>query len=139
MFKGFSRQEYCSGLPFPPPGDLHNLVTKSRSAALQADSLPTEPPGKSLKYTHFCRHNISLKEYTVTEKKRYYCYNFNEWIYSSFKIMHCWFHLRKLYHYDYMKIDGLSVWNPVQLYQNMNLPYLIYDTKVWVLQFNRAM
>ena len=38
-----------------------------------------------------------------------------------------------------MKIDGLSVWNPVQLYQNMNLPYLIYDTKVWVLQFNRAM
>ena len=28
---GFSRQEYWSGLPCPPPGDLPNLVIKSRS------------------------------------------------------------------------------------------------------------
>ena len=34
---GFSRQEYCSGLPCPPPGDLpHPGIT---SPALQADSL----------------------------------------------------------------------------------------------------
>ena len=37
---GFSRQEYSSGLPCPPPGDLHNPGIKPRSPALQADSLP---------------------------------------------------------------------------------------------------
>ena len=36
---GFSRQEYWSGLPFPPPGDLPNSGTEPVSAALQADSL----------------------------------------------------------------------------------------------------
>ena len=42
----FSRQEYYSGLPFPFPGDLPNPGIKSGSPALQADSLPSEPPGK---------------------------------------------------------------------------------------------
>ena len=39
----FSRQEYCSGLPFPPPGDLPNPgieLTSSAAPALQVDSLP---------------------------------------------------------------------------------------------------
>jgi len=38
---GFSREEYWSGLPFPPPGDLPNSGVKPVSAvapALQADS-----------------------------------------------------------------------------------------------------
>ena len=39
---GFSRQEYWSGLPFPSPGDLPNPGIKSRSPALQTDSLLTE-------------------------------------------------------------------------------------------------
>ena len=43
----FSRQEYRSGLPFPSPGDLSDLGIKSRSPALQADSLLSEPQGKS--------------------------------------------------------------------------------------------
>ena len=43
---GFSRQEYWSGLPCPPPGDLPDPGIKSRSPALQADSLPAEPQGK---------------------------------------------------------------------------------------------
>ena len=34
------RQEYWSGLPFPPPGDLPDPGLKSMSPALQADSLP---------------------------------------------------------------------------------------------------
>ena len=44
---GFSRQESWSGLPFPPPGDLPNPETESRSLEsdpLPADSLPSEPP-----------------------------------------------------------------------------------------------
>ena len=39
---GFSRQEYCSGLPFPSPGHLPDPGIKPRSPALQADSLPSE-------------------------------------------------------------------------------------------------
>ena len=43
---GFSRQEYWSGLPFPPPGDLPNPGIEPWCPALQADSLPSEPLGK---------------------------------------------------------------------------------------------
>ena len=46
---GFSRQGYWSGLPFPSPGDLLNPGIKSGSPALQADSLPSAPPGKPRK------------------------------------------------------------------------------------------
>ena len=42
----FSRQEYWSGLPFPSPRDLPNPGIKPGSPALQADALPSEPPGK---------------------------------------------------------------------------------------------
>ena len=42
---GFSRQEYWSGLPCPPPGDLPNPGVETLSPALYADSLSTEPPG----------------------------------------------------------------------------------------------
>ena len=42
---GFSRQEYWSGLPFPCPGDLPNPGIEHRSPTLQADALPSEPPG----------------------------------------------------------------------------------------------
>ena len=44
---GFSRQEYWSGLPCPPPGDLLSPGIKPRSPTLQAVSLPSEPPGKA--------------------------------------------------------------------------------------------
>ena len=43
---GFSRQEYWSGLSCPALGDLPNPGIKPGSPALQADSLPSEPPGK---------------------------------------------------------------------------------------------
>ena len=43
---GFSRQEYWSKLPCPPPGDLPNTGIKPRSPTLQVDSLPSEPPGR---------------------------------------------------------------------------------------------
>ena len=39
---GFSRPEYWSGEPFPSPGDLPDPGIKSRSPALQVDSLPAE-------------------------------------------------------------------------------------------------
>lgn len=39
-------REYWNGLPFSSPGDLPDLGIEARSLALQANSLPTEPPGK---------------------------------------------------------------------------------------------
>ena len=43
---GFSRPEYWSGLPFPPPRDLPDPGIKPRSPTLQADSLLAKPQGK---------------------------------------------------------------------------------------------
>jgi len=42
---GFSRQEYWSGLPCPPPWDLPNSGIEPMSPVLQGDSLLSEPPG----------------------------------------------------------------------------------------------
>ena len=47
---GFSRQEYQSGWPCPPPGDLPDPGIKPTSLSLlhwQMDSLPLTPPGKT--------------------------------------------------------------------------------------------
>ena len=49
---GFFRQEYWSGFPFPPPGDLPDPGIKPTSLvppALTDRVFTPEPPGKSLK------------------------------------------------------------------------------------------
>ena len=75
----FSRQEYWSGFPFSSPGDFPNPGIKSGYPVLQADSLPSEPPGKpcvrklrttlsNLDITYFGRKNIifmSLDTYVI--------------------------------------------------------------------------
>ena len=47
---GFPRQEYWSGLPCPPPGDLPNLGIEPRSPSLADGFFTTEPP-EGLSYT----------------------------------------------------------------------------------------
>ena len=44
----FSKQKYCSGLPFPFPGDHPDAGIEPKSPTLWADSLPSEPPGKPI-------------------------------------------------------------------------------------------
>ena len=44
----FSRQEYWSRLPLPTPGDLPDPTMEPGSPELQADTLPSEPPGKTV-------------------------------------------------------------------------------------------
>ena len=56
---GFFRKEYWSGFPFPPPRDLPNPGIEPASLmspALQVDSLPLEPPGKSFSYPYTYIH-----------------------------------------------------------------------------------
>ena len=47
LFMVFSRQEYWSGLSFLSPGDCLDPGIEPSYPALQADSLPSEPPGRS--------------------------------------------------------------------------------------------
>ena len=55
LSKGFSRQEYWNGLPFPPPDDLPKPRIEPMSldsSALADRFFTTEPPGKiSFKYS----------------------------------------------------------------------------------------
>ena len=51
-----SRQEQWSGLPFPSPGDLPDPGIEPGSPALEADTLTSEPPGKS----NFIKHSQIL-------------------------------------------------------------------------------
>ena len=43
---GIFQARIWGGLPFPSPGDLRDPGTEPRFPALQADALPSEPPGK---------------------------------------------------------------------------------------------
>ena len=63
----FSRQEYWSGLPYSSPGDLPVTGIKARSPPLQADSLPSEPPGSSILN---CLQNNSYPKGTVIHSSR---------------------------------------------------------------------
>ena len=45
---GFCRQEYWSGLPFPPPGYLPDSGIEPTSSAFSGEFFTTEPPGKPI-------------------------------------------------------------------------------------------
>ena len=77
---GFYRQEYWSGLPCPPPGDLPHPGMEpmsSVSPSLQADSLPAEPSGISplltpwqpltrILFLWFCLRTTLQREFPTT-------------------------------------------------------------------------
>ena len=67
---GFSRQDYWSGLPCPPEGDLPDPGIEPRSPALQVDSLPCEPPGKPLVPTKLTRVPWRKPDFTALSKKK---------------------------------------------------------------------
>ena len=68
---GFPRQEYWSGLRFPPPRDLPNPGNELKSPALQADSLPLSHQGRSepqvaavevCRFIQSCRVTITIPD-----------------------------------------------------------------------------
>ena len=63
-----SRQEYRSGLPFPPPGDLPTPVIEPGSPALQADSLPA-----TTQKVHFIsKHFSNPPDYSMSETQPHF-------------------------------------------------------------------
>ena len=52
---GILQARVLDGLPFPSPGDLPDPGIEPGSPALQADALPSEPPGKPQR-TYVCVH-----------------------------------------------------------------------------------
>ena len=68
---GFSRQEYWSGLPYPPIGNLPDSGIKPASpaaAALQADSLPLSHQRSPVPLTLCYLLQQTLKTNTATHK-----------------------------------------------------------------------
>ena len=81
---GFPREEYWNGLPFPSPGDLPDPGIEPGCPALQADSLPSEPPGNificgtsSLSLiNHYWRSFIFLSVFSVPDLNSHvFCFN----------------------------------------------------------------
>ena len=66
----FCRQEYWSGLPFLSPGDLPNPGIEPGSPALQADSLPSEPPGRPWKKWGLIKKNPNRSRIVYIAKPR---------------------------------------------------------------------
>ena len=63
---GFSRQEYWSGLPCPPPGNLPDPVIKPTSLCLlyrQVCSLPLAPPGNPMYTCVYVRIGVHVCVY----------------------------------------------------------------------------
>ena len=64
----FSRQEHWSGLSFHSPENLPDPGIKPQSPALQADSLPSEPP-----YVEsFSLQSANMESYITLQKQRSY-------------------------------------------------------------------
>ena len=79
LFVEFSRLEYWNGLPSPSPRHLPNPGIKPRSPALQADSLPSELPGKpqsicsSRQYSGFLYIWVFFLEFACDKRRDTFC------------------------------------------------------------------
>ena len=66
---GFPRQEYCSGLWFPSPGDLPNPGIEPASPAMQADSLPLSHWGSPIELVPSLEQRCSYFKYSSIKKE----------------------------------------------------------------------
>ena len=73
---GFSRQEYWSGLPCPPPGDLPDPGIKSASPAWQVDSLSLSHPGNQFCHLRDIIIHVLL---SLPERSEFYPYETIFW------------------------------------------------------------
>ena len=90
LFMGFPRQEYWSGLPFPPPGDLPDSRTETTSPVsptLAVDSLPLSHLGSPISgktilllcaCNSFVPHTIYLTEINICTTQFLITHSFKE-------------------------------------------------------------
>ena len=81
LFMEFSRQECWSGLPCPSPGDLPYPGIEPGSPTLQADSLPSEPPGQLFESRALCKSFLILTSEVG---------NYHWWLGLPVKMNTCW-------------------------------------------------
>ena len=83
---GFSRQEYWNGLSFPSPVDLPDPGIEPGSPALQADSLPSEPPGNPqfLFFFHENVLNVVKCFFYISLDNHFFLHSFNVVYFNQF-------------------------------------------------------
>ena len=92
----FSRQKYWSGLSCPSPGDIPHPgaePTAPVSTTLQADSLPTEPPGKQTHWFYSIHNGHIAQKLCNLLRKTFYAYTEVQWVcrpLGSFKGINIW-------------------------------------------------
>ena len=73
MSVGFPRQEYCSGLPFPPPGDLPDLGIELTSPAVAGGFFTAKPPEKPpMSWDPFLKWKVELYQVSAPFWYQYY-------------------------------------------------------------------
>ena len=109
----FFRQEYWSGLPFPPSADLPGLGIKPASLALQADPFTTEPSEKP-RFTDISNNSVPPSTFS-----NFYC--------TCYQGTKCVF-----YHKASRVRPTMSYWSPgtTQSYQNAHLPDCLPTRKI---------
>ena len=93
----FFSQECWSGLPFPSPGDLPDPGIEPGSPSLQADALPSEPPGKP-PHSHISLGILQI-QHNVAEK--------NFWPYCIIELPNSW-DAKDSY---FQSAEGKELWN----------------------------
>ena len=114
----FSRQEYWNELPFPSPGDLPDPGIEPQSPALQADALPSKPPGKPLMYRLKIRTESVLSHFlkALTGSASVHCeldYTEVEYLYAWFIGCHLW---RMSMHTLFFLIELFEIASIITLY-----------------------
>ena len=126
---GFSRQEYWSGLPCPPPGNLPNPGIEPRSPALQADSLLSETPGKP-KNTEWVAYPLSRRSSWLRSQTRVPCIAgrfFTSWATREALRVH----LCCLTWQDFIFLLWLS--NTIYIYYTYIYIYMEWMEKMWYI------
>ena len=119
----FSRKEYWSGLPFPSSGDLPDPGIESKSPALQADPLPSEPP------LYLVLINSLLCHY----KKNYIMSIICWWFFNGNKIYFVKFFFRNFKEIPF----GLCItifyirWSSPPLYHNYFIYYMMFCVQLF--------
>ena len=108
---GFSRQVYWSGQPLPSPGDLPDPGIESGSPALQADSLPSEPPREVLRNTRLVKISKELPsvQYVFTKFWEVKCLCIKSRIFQMFRFQyHKWYKVKNVLSIQFHKKESFT-------------------------------